>query len=145
MNGKQLFSIFSLTMGGAALLYLPALVLAQTLVESLPAKEGRSYPPEVGFLPFTSIYWGAVVAILSLHRLRSTKGFGRIRMSAIYVALGALGESLLLTVLARGWEGFLLWFSPEFWALALALVCMGIVSGAVWGVLQFPFDSAKAR
>jgi len=127
---------FILTLLGAALLYLPALPLASELTRNLPESKRWNEPPESGILPFLFIYGGAVVALVLLYRDdEKNTPISRITRFGLGSGLGGLLASLVLTILGRGWEGFLVWFNPTFWLLALIIVGVGLVTGAIWGGL----------
>jgi hypothetical protein len=125
---------FGLSLLGAGLLYFPALPLATELARNLPEAKRWNEPPEIGILPFLFIYWGAVVALILLYRIKPKSTLvSRMVRFATGSGLGGLVASLLLTLLGRGWEGFLVWFNPAFWLLTLVIAGVGLVTGAIWG------------
>ncbi len=138
-TSKQV-KIFSFTLLGAGLLYLPALPFASELARNLPEAKRWNEPPESGILPFLFIYWGAITALVLLYRDKPKSTLvSRIVRFASVSSLGGLVASLLLTVLGRGWEGFLVWFNPAFWLMSLVIAGVGLVTGTIWAGLVVAF------
>jgi len=132
VNLKQA-KTFILTLLGAGLLYLPALPLASEIARNLPESKRWNEPPESGILPFLFIYGGAAVALVLLYWDKPKSiPISRITRFGLGSGLGGLVASLLLAVLGRGWEGFLVWFNPTFWLLTLVIAGVGLATGAIW-------------
>jgi hypothetical protein len=136
-TSKKMFAALALSMLGAAILYLPCWPLLHELSFNLRTNPTTArYTPEAGFLPFLSLYWGALVALF-LYSRPARNLTGSLQQGILSAAGGAVVYGLMLTVLARGWEGFVRWFDPALWLMALALALYGLFSGAVLGALKY--------
>jgi hypothetical protein len=132
--------IFGLVLLAAALLYLPALPLTNELTQNLPKKDWQLRPPEIGILPFLTIYWGAIIAVVLLWQKKNSE----IMRTALWVAVGGAVQGLLLPILGRGWEGFLLWFNPALLLVTLVMAGLGLLTGVVWGIACYRFSNLAA-
>lgn len=133
MLGKELIAnkttkLFVLVLLAATLLYLPALPLTNELAANLPKKEWQQRPPESGVLPFLAIYWGAIVATVLIWQ----RAKGGIIQNILLVGVGGIGQGLLLPILGRGLEGFLLWFNPTLLLITLVMAGVGLITGTIW-------------
>jgi small-conductance mechanosensitive channel len=133
--------IFIIVLLGAGLLYLPALLVIAPLPEQLLPVDKEGVRPENGMFPFAMLWFGIFAGgsiMWQINRLKVQSLFQTVWQGVSVGTIGAIALMLALPVLARGWEGFLLWFNPGLWLIGLILVIWGAFTGlllALFGVL----------
>jgi small-conductance mechanosensitive channel len=145
---KRETKIFVIGLLGAGLLYLPALFLVAPLPDQMLPPDKEAIRPENGMLPFAMLWFGIFGGglISWLFNRAKIQSLGQLVLNGLIGGLiGAVGLMLALPVLARGWEGFLLWFNPGLWLIGLVLAVWGGLSGAILSFLTPLFTIEKSK
>jgi hypothetical protein len=139
MSLKPEMKIFISGLLGAGLLYLPALLVVSALPDKVLPADKDGTRPENGMLPFAMLWFGIFgggLLIWLISRRKANAWWQNAVAGAIAGLSGAVALTLALPVLARGWEGFLLWFNPGLGLIGLILLIWGGISGAILGLLN---------